>query len=315
MKFRIYIVLGSLFIFACSGGNAFLTVEIDGQKTEVSYKVSKSDSMVVRMTSYHENGQTSIDRFYKKGIPHGNWIWYSEEGNRDTLRVYKDSLLDGKSRGWHKNGELLFEQIFKNGQKVGNWRTWYDDQTLRSASEYNEDLLNGTVAEWYSSGILSCLKEYSEGKINGTVSKWSPKGRLVSHSVYIEGIPHFNIIWHDSGELRNVTAFRQGQEEWVIHWDRHGRRISQPLHEKHEIHRELGRLGHRKVEADFIGEKKHGVELQWHVNGKISIIRLYVRNRIVYERITNDKGEFELETVSVKGQLLWSRKNTPKIPS
>lgn len=315
MNFKYWIFFSSMWFFTCSGGNSLMTIEIDGKMTEISSRISKGDSMIVKMTSFHKNGEISVIKNYKKGIPHGKWLWFDEKGKRDTLRLYKDSLLDGKSKAWQVNGEILFEQEFKNGKKTGVWRTWYDDKKIRSLSEYSDDLLHGTVAEWYSNGVLWRLTDYSDGKRNKTASEWSPKGKLVSHRVFIEGVPHIEIFWHYSGEFRSIIAYRETKQSWRIDWDQHGRRISKPFHEKHYIHKELNRFGSRKVESDFIGDKKHGVEIQWHQNGKISIIQLYVRNRIIYERKMNEKGKFQSETVSLKGEPIWNRKKMPKIPS
>ena len=108
MIIRLFCIFLSLLISGCSGGKNLTTVEVNGQRTEVLSKVAKGDSTVVKMTSYHENGQVSVMRPFKKGVPHGKWQWLGEEGSRDTIRVYKDSLLDGKSRAWHTNGVLLF---------------------------------------------------------------------------------------------------------------------------------------------------------------------------------------------------------------
>tara|TARA_B100000700_G_scaffold331808_1_gene469296 strand:+ start:26481 stop:27428 length:948 start_codon:yes stop_codon:yes gene_type:complete len=315
MNLKYGVFFCSILFFTCSGGNSLTTLEIDGTMTEVSSKVSKGDSIIVKMTSYHENGEISIIKNYKNGVPHGKWLWFNEEGGRDTLRLYKDSLLNGKSRAWHVNGEVFYDKEFKNGKKTGVWRSWYDDKKNRSLSEYNEDLLHGTVAEWYSNGVLSKLTHYSEGKRNGTASKWSPKGKLIAHRVFIEDIPHVEIFWHDSSELSKIVAYREGEKSWHINWDQYGRRLSKPLHDKHFIFRERNKLGGRKVESDFIGEKKHGVEIQWHDNGRISIIQVYVRNRIIYERKMNEKGKFQLETVSLKGKQIWNTKTLPKIPS
>tara|TARA_Y100000590_G_scaffold470293_1_gene663383 strand:+ start:2006 stop:2953 length:948 start_codon:yes stop_codon:yes gene_type:complete len=315
VKAGILYVLSAVMFFACSGGNSLVTIEMGGQRTEVASKVSKGDSVVTGITSFHENSEISVLRPHKKGVPHGKWTWFGESGSRDTVRIYKDSLLSGKSRGWHANGELLFEQIFKEGKKVGIWRVWFDDGTLRSIAKYDDDFLDGAVAEWFTNGVLFQLREYSDGKKDGTVSQWSPKGRLIRHSVFIQDIPHIEIQWHDSGELRMITAYREGEEAWQIGWDMHGRRISKPLHEKHEVFRERNKLGHRKVESDFIAGKKHGVELQWHDNGKIAVVQCYVRNRIIYERSTDEKGRFKWEIVSIKGEPLWSRKKQAKIPS
>ena len=315
MIIRLFFIFLSLLIIGCSGGKNLTTVEVDGQRTEVLSKVAKGDSTVVKMTSYHENGQVSVMRPFKKGVPHGKWQWLGEQGSRDTVRVYKDSLLDGKSRAWHPNGVFLFEQIFKGGHRVGTWRIWYDDETLRSLSEYANNELNGVHVTWYSSGVVASLTEYENGKKNGTFSEWTPKGRIVSNEIYIDDIPHILIKWHDSGELNSATAFRNGKKEWLLKWDRHGRRISESLHKKHTIHRVRFQNGNRQIEADFIDDKKHGAELQWHQNGLLAVVQFYVRNRIIYERVYDKKGGFKHETVSVKGEPIWTRKKEPKIPS
>ena len=74
-----------------------------------------TDNPYTGRCSIFSEGKLSGIQQYKDGLDHGKWIFYYQNGNKET------------------------EGIFNNGKRVGKWKYYFDNKSLRRVSIYNDN--------------------------------------------------------------------------------------------------------------------------------------------------------------------------------
>lgn len=90
---------------------------------------------------------------------------FSEDGNLETIRRYKDGLLEGELANYHPNGKQAKSVEYTAGQK------------------------NGKEIWWQNNGYKSYSANHVEGKLHGKTFSWDERGYLVSQSEFDMGNP------------------------------------------------------------------------------------------------------------------------------
>ena len=90
---------------------------------------------------------------------------FSEDGDLQMLRRYKDGLLDGEMATYHPNGKQAQSVQYKAGKRHGKEIWWQDN------------------------GYKSYTANHFEGKLHGKTFNWDDKGYLVSQSEFEMGNP------------------------------------------------------------------------------------------------------------------------------
>lgn len=68
----------------------------------------------------------------------GEFIFYYENGNKESVENYVKSKLDGKLNQWYENGNKRFIGYYKNGKKSGKQLLYYENGNLEEEGEYTE---------------------------------------------------------------------------------------------------------------------------------------------------------------------------------
>ena len=90
---------------------------------------------------------------------------FSEDGDLQTIRRYKEGLLDGEMATYHPNGTQAQSVIYKEGKKHGQEIWWQDN------------------------GYKSYSANHVGGKLHGKTFNWDDKGYLISQSEFDMGNP------------------------------------------------------------------------------------------------------------------------------
>ncbi|MFM7596010.1 MAG: toxin-antitoxin system YwqK family antitoxin [Flavobacteriales bacterium] len=75
----------------------------------------------------------SID---KKGNRQGKWVFYSEQGNEQSITVYNKGLREGFSLVKYPNGAMHYRGEYRNDQMVGVWTTYNEKGKVISEKDY-----------------------------------------------------------------------------------------------------------------------------------------------------------------------------------
>lgn len=82
---------------------------------------------LVKSTYYHENGAVSQEGFYKNGKVHGEWVSYSETGNRTAVASYNEGIKTGKWLFWSKD---KLSEVDYTESRVASVKTWKEDAVV-----------------------------------------------------------------------------------------------------------------------------------------------------------------------------------------
>lgn len=75
----------------------------------------------------------SID---KKGNRDGKWVFYSENGNEQSITVYDNGMREGFSVVKYPNGAMHYRGEYRNDQMVGVWTTYDEKGKVISEKDY-----------------------------------------------------------------------------------------------------------------------------------------------------------------------------------
>jgi len=91
---------------------------------------------------YDENGNKNSEGNYKNGKQEGFWISWDENSIKESEGNYKNGRIDGFWIYWYPNGQLNAnnnhvaikhsEKNYKNGKKDGLWIYWYENGNKKS---------------------------------------------------------------------------------------------------------------------------------------------------------------------------------------
>lgn len=99
------------------------------------------------ITTWHSNGQKTMEGSYKLGKPHGEFQWWYSNGQPQGSGNFAEGKMNGRWVWWHTNGMKMMEGTYLDDQKEGLWSSWDQDGKIQfrgSASELESS--TGTVA-------------------------------------------------------------------------------------------------------------------------------------------------------------------------
>jgi len=77
---------------------------------------------LVKSTYYHENGTVSQEGFYKNGKVHGEWISYTENGQRTAVATYNEGAKTGTWFFWNDKSLTQVEYSESRVAAIKNWK-------------------------------------------------------------------------------------------------------------------------------------------------------------------------------------------------
>ena len=207
------------------------------------------------LTHYHDNGNVAIRLNVQRGLLHGLWEEFFENGDIE----YWCTLSNGKR-------DLYDERYDKYGRLIST-SCWLNDQ------------LHGSVKKYDLNNLIE-LGEYQYGQRHGLFEQYAPRKITLFHGRYIDDQPHG---WHvyrypdgvrkeeqcwDNGVRTGLwrTFYESGKVEREIHYE-NGIKVGE-----HKLYYENGVL---EMVAQIANGKPHGETYTYDPNGKLSISHQY----------------------------------------
>jgi antitoxin component YwqK of YwqJK toxin-antitoxin module len=141
-------------------------------------------------TFWYENGQKWYEGNYKEGIEigeGGSIITRYENGQIKSEENYKDGKLDGKSIEWYENGQIKLEGNYKDDKSVGKVTMWHENGQKKVEANYKDGKKDGIWTTWYENGQKMSEENYKDGELDGKQTKWYKNGHLESERTYKDG--------------------------------------------------------------------------------------------------------------------------------
>lgn len=96
----------------------------------------------------------------------------------------KQGELDGLTKIYSENGQLEEIRSFKEGKMHGKWEKWNRQQVKIAEANYNNNLKEGKWFVWDDNGTLRYDMTYSKGNKTGTWQMYDEKGNLTDQKNY-----------------------------------------------------------------------------------------------------------------------------------
>jgi antitoxin component YwqK of YwqJK toxin-antitoxin module len=72
----------------------------------------------------------------KKGNRDGKWVFYSENGNEQSITVYNHGMREGFSLVKYPNGAMHYRGEYRNDKMVGIWTTYDEKGKVINEKDY-----------------------------------------------------------------------------------------------------------------------------------------------------------------------------------
>ncbi|MBO34611.1 MAG: hypothetical protein CMO64_00240 [Verrucomicrobiales bacterium] len=110
-----------------------------------------------------EGGKVALEGNFHEGRPHGEELWYFENGNKNSLVTYRHGVRHGPHLVWHENGQLQIDVCYSHGKRDGRHSVFYENGQKRSQAEFVNDRLHGAYITWHEDGEKKSERVFKEG--------------------------------------------------------------------------------------------------------------------------------------------------------
>lgn len=130
---------------------------------------------------WFENGQKESEGEYSCGVKVGIWKRWYRNGQQRSEKAYQNQLFDnsidlseildfkeiesGKWTYWHESGQVNEIRYYENSKRSGKIEKWYEDGQIRLIGKFHNDSLIGIWENWYQSGQKRYEVDFSKSPI------------------------------------------------------------------------------------------------------------------------------------------------------
>ncbi len=197
----------------------------------------QSDQRDGRRIDLDEKGKKTAEGPIRKGLPEGDWFFYSADGKLkaetrmqlgqmtgpqvlfgdDGKTRASNTLLQGKREGpstlFHSDGSVSDNLLYVADKLNGPATGWWSDGLPRYTANWNDGQLDGPSIENFPSGMKKSETFYQLGKKEGVARQWDVQGTLLTEENWkndrLDGqIREF----YTDGKPRTLTAYLAGKK-------------------------------------------------------------------------------------------------------
>lgn len=193
-----------------------------GELNQLNKLVDKKNKTISDgvFSNVYRNGNTLISGELKKGMPHGEWIFYYPNGNVFSIRNYKNGLETGKWHELNKSGDTTKTLMFKKGKLISLEKTvFFDGTKLIDYTILEYDFNNGIP----SKGIITCYYKGSQNKKSESIITNSYMARNSAQNLFVGEVVKVPFkgdqalkmdytykYWDSNGKLSQEHQFEKG---------------------------------------------------------------------------------------------------------
>ena len=174
----------------------------------------------------NRNYYTTNDTFLSNGLVvslndnqpiTGSLVEYGYNNGVQSIKNYKNGVLDGKVYYLNGDGSVSTVSEYKNGQKNGEEINFSFSTGYSSIiSSYKNGVLDGPRYEFDDKGSLISASEYSNGVKEGNEIKFS-EGRKIQEDIYKNGRKNGkSVSYYTDGSIKSEGIYRDNlrDKEW-----------------------------------------------------------------------------------------------------
>ena len=116
--------------------------------------------------TYYENGQLAANGIFTDGKLDGVYEEFWNEGTLNGKAIYSMGVIESNEK-FHPNGQLRLKVTFKKGLRSGEVITYYSNGNVAIEEFYIDGKLDGNRKDYYENGSLRLTQRYKLGKPEG----------------------------------------------------------------------------------------------------------------------------------------------------
>lgn len=174
------------------------------------------------------------------------------------------SCNDGVERSYWENGNLKSELRYVDGKLEGDC-VWYTATGgLSAKAHYKNDVPDGPYQRWHPNGKMASEENYVDGVLEGEMHKWYDNGQLFQEGQYASGMMDGQwLIYYPSGALAGKADYKMGTGKQIGYEE----------------------SGYKCLEVPYVDNVKHGREIYYNPDGRITKIVEYDHGKVVFEDV------------------------------
>lgn len=169
---------------------------------------------------------------------------------------------DGVQKAYWENGKLKSELRYENGKLNGECVWYTQNGELMKKACYHDDVLEGLCTCWHPNGKKASEEHYVNGKLDGEVRKWYDNGQIFQEGQYSDGMMEGQwFIFYPSGALAGKADYAKGTGKQIGYEE----------------------SGYKCLEVSYVDNEKHGKEVYFNPDGRVTKIVEYEHGKVVSE--------------------------------
>ncbi len=169
---------------------------------------------------------------------------------------------DGVQKTYWDDGKIKSELRYENGKLNGECVWYTQNGGLMKKAHYKDDVLEGQCVSWHPNGKMASEECYVNGKLDGEAKKWYDNGQLFQEGQYAEGMMDGQwFIFYPSGALASKADYVMGTGKQTCYEE----------------------SGYKCLEVPYVDNLKHGKEIYYNPDGRVTKIVEYERGKAVSE--------------------------------
>ena len=179
---------------------------------------------------------------------------YWENGNLKSELRYENGMLNGPSVWYLINGKKQIEVTYRNDTMDGLLRRWHENGNVMEEIWYKDGVKDSVYREYSLKGILVAEGYYVNGELNGEFHRWYENGQVFQEGRFTDGMMDGSwMVFYSDGKLAAMADFDMGTG-------------TQTSYEQ---------SGYKCLVTHFVDNEKHGREVYYNPDGKITRVALY----------------------------------------
>ena len=179
---------------------------------------------------------------------------YWENGNLKSELSYEDGELNGRCVWYMANGKPQMEAMYKHNKMHGLARRWYENGNLMEEMWYKEGARDSVYRSFSLKGQLTEEMYYENGKLNGEYRRWYENGQVFQEGQFADDMMDGSwLVFYADGNLASKADFVKGT----------GTQTSYDV------------SGYICLVTAFVDNEKHGREIYYNPDGKVSRVAVY----------------------------------------
>ncbi len=245
-----------------------------------------------KTTFKHPSGKKSAEGKMIGDELDGEWIYWYENGNKESIQYYKKGIEDSTWTWWNEDGTINKTGGYKNGLYHGKWTFYYPDEKIKSIENYFENRLHDTSWYYHNNGELSAKGIYLRGSMEGHWKFWYESGKLNQEGNYEANSEVGQwLSYYEDGSKMLIAEYQDDAYKLIDYWDENGRQLITNGNGKYQTFFSSGQMESQGTITNGIYTDQWSF---WYENGQLKEVGDYVQGEYFIKNSWEDSGNTQV---------------------